>query len=93
MSGFGKLFLFYLWSLALLLCFCELINFHKMKEVCVINVVFSVLNSTIREGSNAGGMRTCPWGEKKEMPHIIPPRIKVCVLTVGSFIGKKQGRT
>lgn len=38
--------------------FCKLIKFHKMREVHVINAVFSLMSSAFREGTdNAGGMR------------------------------------
>ena len=57
--------LFYLWSLALLVPFCELINCHKMREVYVIDVVFSIMSSTFKEGSNAGEMRNFLTGREK----------------------------
>lgn len=57
--------LFYLWSLALLVPFCKLINFYKIREVHVISVVFSMTSSTFREGSNAGRMRTFLTGRGK----------------------------
>lgn len=41
-----RLFLFYL------------MKFHKMGEVHVTNVVFSLMSSAFKEGSNEGGIRT-----------------------------------
>lgn len=36
-----------------------------MREVHIIKVVVSVINSTFREGSNAGGMSTFLTGREK----------------------------